>query len=282
MTVGLFGGSSPDPTSWRYTPDRQLTGAFLSLERGSFESVRHSSTFGVALDYRSWQPDRRFGFFENSFFYKHVVSVYHNLEVDKLNRDARETGSFAPSRSFLTIRMRPNSIVSFDVSHNYFRQIPTFDPRLVGTGLVDKMLFQGASGGVRLDLPGRISPYVSVGRSSRTGDVTPSWNAMYGVSLGRPWKGYRFDVRRSQFDSAFGSGVYNAASVTREVAEKLRIDLQGGWQRIESGAKPVHAHWMTVNVDWFVTDYFVGAGVTFYRGSGEEYNQWSVNGGYRF
>ena len=42
---------------------------------------------------------------------------------------------------------------SVDVNNNYFRGVPTFDERLIGTGLLDKMLFQGWSGGFRLELP---------------------------------------------------------------------------------------------------------------------------------
>ncbi len=198
MTVGVFGGSSPDPTSWRYTPGRQLTGAFLNVERGSFESIKHSSTFGFAFDYRDWKPNRRFGFFENSFFYRHVASVYHSLEIDRLRSEAGQGGGIVPSRSFLTVRMQPSSHLSFDISHNYFREVPTFDSRLIGTGLVDKLLFQGVSGGVRLQLPRRVSPYVNIGRSSRNDDNSASWNVMYGAFLGNVWKGFRLDARRSQ------------------------------------------------------------------------------------
>jgi hypothetical protein len=280
FTVGLFGGSSPDPTSWRYARDRQLTGAFVNMESGSFESVRHSSTFGLAFDYHDWKPVRRFGFLENNLFYRNVLSVYHSFEMDKLKTEQRD--SIVPSRSFLTVRVRPARVISFDVSHNYFREVPTFDSRLVGTGLLDKVLFQGASAGVRLDLPGRISPYASLGRSSRTGDRDPSWNTMYGISV--PWRRFRLDARRSRFDSSFGAGTYSTVTASRELAEKLRIDLQGGWQKLAAapGARPNRARWVTVNADWYLSRYFVGAGVTFYRGNGEEYDQWSLNGGYRF
>ncbi|MFB3904202.1 MAG: hypothetical protein ACE15E_12170 [Acidobacteriota bacterium] len=280
FTLGLFGGSSPDPTSWRYAPDRQLTGAFVNLESGTFKSVRHSSTFGLAFDYHDWKPDRRFGFLENTLFYKNSVSVYHNFEMDKLKTDKQD--SVVPSRSFLTVRVRPARIVSFDVSHNYFREVPTFDSRLVGTGLLDKMLFQGASAGVRLELPGRISPYASLGRSSRTGDGEPSWNTMYGFSV--PWRLFRLDARRSRFDSSFAAGTYSTLTASREVGQRLRVDVQGGWQRLSTspGTRANRAHWMTLNADWHLNRYFVGTGVTFYRGNGEEYDQWSVNGGYRF
>lgn len=280
FTVGLFGGSSPDPTSWRYARDRQLAGAFVNVESGTFESFRHSMTFGLAFDYRDWKPDRQFGFLENTFFYKNLVSVYHTFEMDKLRTDQGD--SLVPSRSFLTIRARPSRIVSFDFSHNYFREIPTFDSRLIGMGLLDKMLFQGASVGVRLDLPGQISPFVSLGRSSRTGDTNPSWNTMYGFSV--PWRSFRLDARRARFDSSFGAGTYSTLTGSREIANKLRIDLQGGWQKLASapGTTPSRARWMTVNADWYLNRYFVGSGITFYRGNGEEYNQWSLNGGYRF
>ena len=55
------------------------------------------------------------------------------------------------SQSFLTVRYTPRKRISLDVSDNYFRGVPTFDQRLIGTGLLDKYLFTGISGGVRVE-----------------------------------------------------------------------------------------------------------------------------------
>jgi len=48
VTTGIFGGSTPDPTSWTYNPNRHLGGGFLSTEGGSYDGVRYSSTAGFA------------------------------------------------------------------------------------------------------------------------------------------------------------------------------------------------------------------------------------------
>ncbi len=37
LTVGVFGGSTPDPTSWSYNPNQQIAGTFVNYEKGDFE-----------------------------------------------------------------------------------------------------------------------------------------------------------------------------------------------------------------------------------------------------
>jgi hypothetical protein len=37
FTVGLFGGSTPDPTSWSYQPNQHIVGSFVNYEHGSFD-----------------------------------------------------------------------------------------------------------------------------------------------------------------------------------------------------------------------------------------------------
>ncbi len=286
VTVGVFGGSAPDPTSWNYAPNRQMVGAFTNFEGGSFESFRYSSTVGMAVTRVNWHPDRQFAFFENGIYWKQYLSVYDNMEVDLLrpSPQSNESGP-ALSRSFLTVRVQPFHFLSFDLSDNYFRNIPTFDMRLISTGLVDKLLFQGLSGGVRLELPYRISLYTSLGKSSQTGDSRDSLNEMYGLTLGQIWRtGIRADVRYSKFNSSFGSGTYRSVSLARDLSERLRFEIEGGDQNIESSFTSLgRAKWITSTLDWFLfRHYFLGSGVTIYRGNTQSYNQWFLNLGYRF
>ncbi|MBL8222866.1 MAG: hypothetical protein JNL62_26745, partial [Bryobacterales bacterium] len=49
VTAGFFGGSTPNPASWNYDPNRHIGGALINLERGSYESLRYSGTTGVAF-----------------------------------------------------------------------------------------------------------------------------------------------------------------------------------------------------------------------------------------
>ena len=84
----MFAGSTPDPTSWNYNPDRQLLGSFVNYTSGSFESVRFTSTAGVAVSRIRWRPERQFAFFENALFYKRYLSIYHNLEADQVKDQA--------------------------------------------------------------------------------------------------------------------------------------------------------------------------------------------------
>jgi hypothetical protein len=286
FTAGTFAGSTPDPTSWNYAPNRQLAGSFLNYTAGSFETVRVSSTAGVAASYIQWKPERQFAFFENGLFFGRHVSVYHNLETDRFRgqQDAADNGMHL-SRSFLTVRLQPLRYLSFDISHNYFRNVPTFDPRLVATGLLDKLLFQGASAGFRLELPWRTSAYASFGRSSRSGDSRSSLNQMYGLAKSNILRtGIRVDARYSKFDSSFGRGTYRALSASRSFGERIRFDLQAGQQNFTSAlTNQNRARFINSSVDWFLAaHYALGAGYTLYRSPNQNYNQMYVNLGYRF
>ena len=46
VTVGAFGGSTPDPTSWSYSLNQHIAGTFVNYERGDFDHKRLSSTLG--------------------------------------------------------------------------------------------------------------------------------------------------------------------------------------------------------------------------------------------
>ena len=286
FTVGMFAGSTPDPTSWNYNPDRQLLGSFVNFASGSFESLRFASTAGVAVSRVHWKPERQYAFFEHGLFYKRYLAIYHNLEADQV-RGARPSANreVVVSRSFLTFRLQPLKILSLDFSHNYFRNLPTFDPRLVGTGLLDKLLFEGASAGFRLDLPLRSAVYASFGRSSRTGDARRSLNQMYGVAKDDIFRtGLRADVRYSKFDSSFGRGTYRSLSVSKDIHDVLRVGIQAGDQDYVSAlSAQSRSRYLNATADWsFLTRYFLGGGYAIYRSRLQNYAQTYINLGYRF
>lgn len=286
VTVGAFGGTTPDPSSWNYSRNRQLFGAFANFTGGGYESLRYSGTAGMAISRINWHPDRQFGFFENNFFYKRIVSVYSDVEADlRLASQNNGQRSFLFSRSFITIRVQPHRAISFDVNENYFRNIPTFDIRLVGTGLLDQFLFQGVSGGVRLQLPYRLGIYGNTGRSSRTDDFRASWNYLYGGTAGNILNtGIRADFRYSKFDSSFGRGSYKVLMLNRDMTETLRLELRGGQQDIVSAlTSQSRARFVDATADWLLGGkYIFGAGITVYRGQVESYNQYYLTLGYRF
>ena len=286
VTAGIFAGSTPDPTSWNYNPNRQMAGTFVNYSGGDFQSFRFSSTTGLALSRINWRPERQFAFFENTILYKTYLSIYHSLEADDYRiAETPQQKGLGVSRSFLTVRIQPKKYLSFDLSHNYFQSVPTFDPRLIGTGLLDKLLFQGLSGGVRFDLPYRVSLYGSLGRSNTSTDTKRSLNQMYGVTLGNIWRtGIRADARFTRFNSSFGSGTYKVLILSRQMGEFLRLDLQAGQQNYTSALTAQNRSlFFTGNADFAITrHYFLGGGATAYRGQIQNYDQIYVNLGYRF
>jgi hypothetical protein len=286
VTSGLFAGSMPDPTSWNYSPGRQIAGGFTSYEDGSYESVHYTGTAGLAFTRVMSRPERQFAFFENVLSYQHAFTLYHTIEVDNYRPSLATSRSGAGvSRSFLTLRLQPAKILTLDISHNYFRSTPTFDPRLVGTGLLDNMLFQGLSAGFRLDLPYALTLSTALGKSDRSGDAKSSWNQMYGLTLRHIWTtGIRADFRYTKFNSAFGQGNYRSLMFSRQVGEALRFDLTAGNQNYSSPlAVASRARFVTAAVDWFLARHYVlGGGYTVYRGHAQSYDQVYVNLAFRF
>lgn len=285
VTAGIFAGSSPDPTSWNYNPDLRIGGGFVNFEGGSYDDFRYSSTSGVGVNMLKWKIDRPFVFFENGFSYKRFLSVYHSLQADSPSGNA-QVAAPGPGvgRSFLTVRIQPVDRLEFSINHTYFRDIPTYDAQLIGTGLLDKYLFQGFSGGVRVEAMKDLWVYTTLGRSSRSGDAKTSWNQLYGVTMGRlPWLGVRSDVHYTKFNSSFGSGSYESVSFSRIFRETLRWEVLGGRQSFVSPTLNDTSHFVTGNFEASLgPHYFVQTGYTWNRGVSQNYDQWIVTFGYRF
>ena len=300
-TLGIFGGSTPDPTSWNYNPSRHLGGAFFNAEGGSYDGFHYSSTSGAGEDFENVQystttptgtttanyDDKRpFSFVENSISYKRGFSIFQALQVDRPggNPTTPSPGT-GLSRSFVTVRLQPISRLEFSANHTYFRDIPTFDPQLIGTGLLDKYLFQGFSGGVRVEIVKKISVCTDLGRSSRSGDATSSLNQMYGITFAEiPKIRLRADAHYSSFTSSFGAGIYRAFSLSRSIGDRFHFEALGGDQSFTSTlAGNQSAKFFTGNVDSSIGALlFLQGGFTAYRGQLQNYNQLYVTFGYRF
>lgn len=284
-TLGIFGGSTPDPTSYDYAPNHEIGGAFLNFTGGDFAKLHYSSTLGGGLNMLHWQPDRPFGFLENTISYAQHLSLYDALQVDSPSGNS-VVAAPGPglSRNFFTFRVQPHPRLELDFNQTYFRDIPTFDPALIGTGLLDKYLFQGFSVGARLEVMKQVSIYTQLGRSSRTGDAKSSLNQLYGITFARlPGYGLRADLHYATFNSSFGSGSYKSVSIGRTFAEQMQVEILTGQQSFDS----LMTH---QNNSWFVTSrietnlgsrYFVQGDFTTNRGQ-MNYDQWMFTLGFRF
>ena len=284
-TIGMFAGSTPDPTSYSYNPDGKIAGAFINFEGGSFDGTHYTSTSGVGVSAIKWQINRPFVFFENSISYKTSFSIYDSLQLDS-PRGTQAAPAPGPGlgRNFLTIRIQPHPRLEFDVNHTYFRDIPTFDPALLGTGMLDKYLFQGFSVGVRAEVVRQVWVYTDLGQSNRTGDAKNSLNESFGITFNRiPKLDLHLDAHYSKFSSAFGTGSYRAFSVSRNVSERLRLNILLGDQSFNSALSNIGSTKFingTAETS-FGAHYFLQGGFTANRG-GMDYNQWMFTMGYRF
>ena len=284
--TGIFAGSTPDPTAWNYNPQNKIGGAFYNIHGGSYENLHYSSTFGGGVNLLNWSVNRPFFFTENNFSYKRYVTLYHAMQIDKPTANPLTPAvSAGLGRSLLSLRFQVHPRVVLDLTDTYFRDVPTYDKTLIGTGLLDKYLFQGVNGGARVELPRHITGYFSLGQSSTSSDSKSSLNTLFGVTMSNIWKtGIMADVRYSKFDSAFAAGTYRSATVSRDIGERFRLNLQGGTYVYNS---PLAAN----NSSFFVNlmsdtnlgaRYFVENDFTTQRGGTQNYNQWTTTFGYRF
>jgi hypothetical protein len=285
-TIGIFGGSTPDPTSWNYNPNQKMGGTFVNFGGGSYESLHFSSTSGVGVNLLKWQMQDPFIFFENNITYKRTFSIYHSLQADRpQGNPAVPSPSPGISQSFLTVRLAPVQRFEISLNDTYFRNIPTFDPTLIGTGLLDQYLFQGVSAGARVEVLKPISLYAQLGESSRTGDAKRSINQLYGLSFVKvPWLGVNADLHYSKFASSFAVGTYRAVSLSRTFGDRIHINVLGGDQSVLSAlAGNQTARFLTATSDTSIgARFFMQGGLTFYRGQLQNYDQWSFTLGYRF
>ena len=287
-TVGVFAGSTPDPTSWSYNPDQQIAGSFVSYERGGFDSFHMLSTAGLAMTWISLKPARHFAFFENTFNWKRYLSFYNSMQVDEARTSPLPGGGSNPtgiSQTYNSVHVQPIHLVTFGVNYNYFRQLPTFDPRLIGTGLLNQYLFTGLSGDVRFELPKHISIYGALGKSKASTDTKNSWNDAFGITFGNIMRtGLFLDLHYSKFNSSFGSGSYEAVSLSKSITDTLHLQVLGGEQNFTSTfTTNTNAKFVNATLDWtFARRYFLQGTYGWYNGTTMNYNQWSTMFGYRW
>ncbi|MBI3475114.1 MAG: AMIN domain-containing protein [Acidobacteria bacterium] len=295
VTAGVFLGSTPDPTSYSYAPNREIGGSFVNFEGGSYEDLHYTSTTGAGMKLLSWSPNRPFLFAENSIFYKRIFSIYQSSQLDSQpgydykNADGttgHQPGTgFGLGRSFLTMRAQVHPKVELSFNHTYFRDLPSFDPSLIQTGLLDKYLMQGFSAGTRVEIYKQVWLSADLGLSNRTGDKKNSLNEMFGITFGRiPWVNMHADARYSRFNSSFGSGSYEALSLSKNLGETLQLQILAGQQNFASTLSAANrSRFVNIMMESALGEhYFVQGGGTINRGNQMNYDQWIFTFGYRF
>jgi len=288
VTAGVFLGSTPDVTSWHYSPNQQIAGSFVNFEGGNYDSLHYSSTTGLGINMLKWAIDRPFLFFENELSYKSYLSVYHTMIAEA--PQGVSTGGVRPGtgigRSYLTVHFQPYRRISFDVYHNYLRDIPTTPTQMIETGLVDKLLYQGLSFGVRVEPIRHVQVYSTLGRSDKSGDSRKTVNQMYGITwteIGHT--GIRADLHYSKFASPYAQGDYKILTFSRHLGDRVQWDTQFGEQNLISSwtANTGRSLFFDTSFDTNLTRHtFFQTGYTISRGTQLSYDQWYMSLGYRF
>lgn len=305
-TAGIFLGSTPDPTSWGYAPNRQIGGLFINFSGGSYDDFHYTSTSGAGMNMLSWAPDRPFIFFENGLYYKRILSIYQASQIDSLSAEtytyqcptcAGGTGTFTQAgadwglgRNFVTVRFSPHPRIEFSANDTYYRDLPYLDPSSItsagiAAGLFDKFLAQGIMGGIRVEVLHQIWLNADLGTNRRSGDNKDSLNQMFGITFGHvPWINAHLDARYNRFNSSFGSGHYEALSLTRNLSEGLQLQVLAGQQNFSSTLTSAdQARFVNAMIESNLgRRYFIQAGGTINRGKQMSYDQWLFTFGYRF
>jgi hypothetical protein len=285
VVLGIFGGSTPDPSSWDYSPNRAISGMFINFEGGEYNGFHYSSTSGAGVSMVNWAIDRPFVFVEESLSYNRTFALYEAAQFDSpQGNSATASPGAGLGRNFFTFRASPQPRVELDFNYNYFRDIPTFDPTLVGTGLLDKFLFQGFSAGGRVEVFKQIWLSTTLGRSSGTGDPKPSLNEMYGITFNRlPIVQLRMDAHYASFNSSFGTGSYESISISRQLSERLRLEALLGQQNFSSTlTSNTRGRFLTGTVETTLgPHYYLQGSFTTNRGD-MSYDQVMFSVGYRF
>lgn len=288
VTFGFFAGSTPDPTSWSYNPNQHIAGTFVNYERGSFDGQRIFTTAGIAVTSIHWRVARQFAFFETNYSWKRNITFYNSLQADAARTSPLVNGGSNPTgvtQSYTSLHVQPVRRLTLGLNHNYFRNLPTFDPALVGTGLLDQYLFQGFSGDVRVELPKHVAVYSSLGKSKVSTDTKASLNQAYGITFAKIGNtGLLADAHYSKFNSSFGGGQYESISLSRSITESVRVQVLGGHQIFHSSLTAnTTSDFVNASADWNVgARYFLEGNYGWYQGSAFSYRQWSTVFGYRF
>lgn len=284
--IGVFAGSTPDPTAWNYNPQRRIGGAFFNAHGGDFDRFRFSSTFGAGIQLYHWTTNKPFAFTQNEFSYKRYISIFQAMQVDRPtpNPGSPPVGT-GVGESLVSMRVQIHPRVSLDVSDTYFRDVPTYVPALVGTGLLNQYLYQGVNGGARITFPLHVTGYFSLGQSSDSSDSKSSLNELFGLILANILKtGLEADVQYSKFNSAFASGSYRNISLIRNMGERLQLNLQVGKYAYDSSlAATNNSYFANILGDLNLgARFFVEGDFTTQRGGNTDYDQWTTILGYRF
>jgi hypothetical protein len=292
--AGVFAGSTPDPTAWDYDPNRRIGGMFFNAHGGDYATFRYSDTVGAGVDLNKWDINRPFVFTENDISWRRFFSVYESMQIDKPTANpGAPSVSAGVGQSFLSVQVHVTPHATLELNDTYLRDVPTYDATLVGTGLLDQYLFQGLTGGARVELPlQRIGVpvyarvYFSGGQSSTSTDSGKSWNLQGGATLSHiPYTGgVQIDARYSDFNSNFATGNYRTLTIARTIADRFQLNLQGGRQAFTSSLATNDNSWFgNAYVDTNIGSmFFLETGFTTQRGGSDDYNQWTMAFGYRF
>ncbi|HYA62975.1 MAG TPA: hypothetical protein VED66_07205, partial [Candidatus Sulfotelmatobacter sp.] len=83
---------------------------------------------------------------------------------------------------------------------------------------------------------------------------------------------------------SFGSGNYEAVSLSKSITDTLHLQVLGGEQNFTSTfTSNTNAKFVNATLDWtFARRYFLEGTYGWYNGTTMNYNQWSTMFGYRW
>jgi len=250
--VGVVGGTEPGLENSAFQTNEQKFGAFVTVERGDYQSKRLESTFAFSGNYHSAKVSREFFYFQNAFNMGSRFSVYQTVEFD-VNRGwkGRTSSVFELTNFFLSTTYSPTSSLTLNASYDSRKAVRIYETRSIPDSLFDESTRQGLHAGLTLRLSRTIRFSSSVGVRFRRGDLDNTYSASTSLSVRQIFNTWATaNLRFSFFSTMFSKGYRPQLMVRLPVTRKLSTNISAGSYILQNGPTTTRNNW------WEATAYY--------------------------
>lgn len=242
VTVGIFGGLTPQ---WQFashgSPLRKF-GGYLRFEKGSYRTNLLDVSVGVLGEYDGTAAaTREVVFSRGRSLIGQRWSTYHSVEVDVNRgwRQTREGSSLTLSTANLSLRYQASRRVSLQAGYDHHRRVLDDQSRETPDSLFDQRARQRWRTGVQLTLPARLSIGAEYGFRTLSSGSDRGSTYTFNARKGGVWhRRASVDARITEFtdESAQGSDITVRASQT--IMNRHQISLMSGWYTYHDNTQP--------------------------------------------
>ncbi len=251
LSLGVFGGTEPDPVSLAPGHDVIESGGFLQLRQAAQSARRWTVASGGVLSTSHGQVNRQFAFAQG-FYRDRALSASAAQELDVNTGWKRATGEplFSATSSFVTARVDARSWISLQAGYDNRRNVRLYRDRVTPETELDDRYRQGAWGGFSVDPTRAVRVGAEIRTSSGGGARTDAWSASGELWRVLPLQG-RLRGRYSQSRGDVADTRLATASLGFDVASFAHLEAGGGMRattNVPTGATD-DARWQDLDLD---------------------------------